>query len=137
MPHFFKFALPLILWCAVSGCGRFSSPWMKLAAGERVVFETKLKKHTAQEVSIPSEDALLLSFESDASPALVESYRFARRMPVRLEHTHGLARVSTVKRGGEDLFPSVNGVVPLIMENNTDETLRVRIISIQIVASSK
>ena len=101
---------------------------MPLAAGDRVAFEERVAAHSQRDVNIPSAVAISLFLETNASYDLMQKYQGAARLPVRLEHKNGIDSVATVKGAGGGLYRSVNGVIPLIVKNETNESLIVRVI---------
>lgn len=57
----------------------------------------------------------------------------AARPPVRLEEKVGYGFSAGVKRGNERMFVAKDGVIPVILRNETNENLNVRIIFVRIV----
>ena len=117
----------VLILCALAhvSCSRKDSQWFTLAEGETVVLTTEMAPRSQQEFDIKSTEALPLYLETDASYELMEQYNFAKRLPVRLEHKKSIESIATVKGAGTVLFIPFDGVIPLLLKNETNERLRV------------
>ena len=111
----------IMLMCVACG----ESQWFTVAEDDSVIISTAMAPHTQKEVDVPSAKRLLLHFETDASHELMAKYQFVRRQPVRLELRGGLESIATVKGAGTVWFTPTNGLIPLVLKNETDEKLRI------------
>ncbi len=106
-------------------CARKDEQWYTLSPGETVVLTAELESNSQKEFDIQSSEALPLYLETDASYELMERYSGVKRLPVRLEHRKSIEFIATVKGAGTVLFVPVDGVVPLLLRNETKERLRI------------
>lgn len=116
-----------LILCALAhiSCSQKDAQWFTLAKGEAVVLTTEIAPHAQLRFDIKSADRLLLHLQTDASYELMEQYNFSKHLPVRLEHRKSIVSISTVKGAGDVWFSPVDGVIPLLLTNETNERLRV------------
>jgi len=114
---------------AVGSCSNKKVDWFKPTQGQVVLFRTELKSHSEQQFELKSKESLQLYMETNASYELMQKYHFASHLPVRLEHKNGIDSLATVKGAGGGLFPPIDGVIPLTLKNETEETLQIVICS--------
>ena len=127
--HINPILLILALVAVLTGCSRQNGEWHALSPGDRIVFEGKMGRHSQRDLNLSSDVPLSLFLATDASLELKQKYQNADRLPVRLEHKNGIDFVATVSGAGGGLYPSINGVISLVLRNESDECLTVCVIA--------
>ncbi len=81
------------------------------------------------EFSVKSNNPVWLGLSTNASFEAMQKYKSSDPLPVRLTHRLMKQEVSTIKGAGRVAFTPVDGSIPLVLVNETDEDLLILVYS--------